>query len=75
LTNLSIEGGHRFEHGQAGADGTLGVLLLSVGVAKIDENAVAHILGDEAIEAADDAGGSFVIGSDNVGEVLGIEAG
>jgi hypothetical protein len=40
-------------------------------LAEIDQNAVAHILGDKPVEAPDDIGDSAVIGGDDLSQILG----
>src|SRR5262249_4801312 len=42
-------------------------------IAEIGENAVPHVLGDEATSLADLFGAAAVIGTDNLAHVLGIE--
>ena len=58
---------------EPGPDGALGVVLVRVRIAEIDEHAVAHVLGDEAVVAADRVGDAAVIGADHLAQVLGIE--
>jgi hypothetical protein len=43
-------------------------------IAEIDQDAVAHVLGDETIEPGDDLGDGAVIGGDDLAQILGIEA-
>ena len=38
---------------QPGADRPLGIILVGLRVAEIDQHPVAHVLGDKAVEAAD----------------------
>ena len=42
-------------------------------VAEINQHAVAHVLGDKAIEPGDDLGDGAVIGGDDLAQILGIE--
>ena len=42
-------------------------------VAEINEHAVAHVSGDEAIEFGDDFGNGAVIGADDLTQIFGIE--
>src|SRR5262249_6764710 len=42
----------RLDHGQTRPDRPRGLVLMRAGPAKIDEHAIAHVLGDEAVIAA-----------------------
>ena len=42
-------------------------------VAEVDQHAVAHILGDKAVEPGDDFGDRAVIGADQLAQILGVE--
>jgi len=42
-------------------------------IAEINENAVAHVPGDEAIEPGDDFANGVVICADDLTQILGIE--
>jgi len=44
-------------------------------IAKIDEHAVAHIFRDIAVKAGDHLGDGFVIGAEDLAQILGVEAG
>ena len=61
------------DHRQRRAHGILGVGLVRLGIAEIDQHAVAHVFGDEAAEAGDHGGRAFVIGGDDVAQVFRIE--
>ena len=52
----------RLQRGQGGAHGALGIGLVGLRPAEIDQDAVAHVLGDEALEAADRLGDAAVVG-------------
>ena len=47
-------------------DGTFGVVPLCVRIAEIHQNAIAHELGDKAVEATDGFTDHFLIGADHV---------
>ena len=64
---------HRLDERKAGAHRPLGIVLVRLRVAEIDQHAVAHVLGDKAVEAADRLGDAAVIGADHLAQVLGIE--
>ncbi|MCZ6508704.1 MAG: hypothetical protein O7A04_11750, partial [Acidobacteria bacterium] len=58
---------------QAGTYRPLGVVLMGPGIAKISERAIAHKLGDVALEAADGVGAGFLVGADHLAQVFGVE--
>ena len=58
---------------QPGPDRPLGIVLMRLRVAEIDQHAVAHVLGDKAVEPGDDLGDGAVIGADDLAQILGIE--
>ena len=59
---------------KAGPYRLLGVVLVRLRVAEIHQHAIAHVLGDKAVEAADRLGDAAMIGADDLAQVLGIEA-
>ncbi len=65
----------RVEDGKAGAHGLLGVMLMSRRVAKIDQHAIAQVLGDKSIESGHHIGAPFVEGGDQIPHVLGVKTG
>ena len=65
----------RVDHRQPGADRPLGIVLMRLRVAEIDQHAVAHVLGDKAVEAGDDLGDGAVIGADQLAQILRVEPG
>ena len=62
------------DDGEPGADRPLGVVLVSFGIAEVDQYSIAHVLGDKPGEARDRIGDAAVIGADNLSQILGIEA-
>ena len=64
----------RVDHRQRGADRPLGVILVRLGIAKIDQYAVAHILGDKTAKAANGVVDTAMVGADDLAQILGIEA-
>ena len=64
----------RVDDRQPGADCPLGIVLMRLGIAKIDQHAVAHILGDKTAKAADGVGHAAMVGADDLAQILGIEA-
>ncbi len=43
---------HRLDHREAGAHRPLGIVFVGARIAEINQHAVAHVFGDEAVEAA-----------------------
>ena len=54
-------------------DRPLGIVLMRLRVAEIDQHAVAHVFGDKAVELGDDFGDGAVIRGDDLAQILGIE--
>ena len=67
------EPGDCVDDGEPGADSPLGVIFVRLGLAEIDQHAVAHVLGDKAGEARDRVGDTTVIGADHLAQILGVE--
>ena len=53
----------------------LGVVLMGLRIAEIDQHAVAHVFRHEAAEAANRLGDAFLIGRNDLAQVLGVHAG
>jgi len=64
----------RVDDREPGARRALGVVLMRLGIAEINQHAVAHILGDKTAKAADGVGDAAVVGADDLTQILGIEA-
>jgi SAM (Sterile alpha motif) domain-containing protein len=58
---------------QAGSDSLFRVVLVRLRVTEVDEHAVAHVLGDEAVEAAYRLCCAGVIAADDLAQVFGVE--
>jgi hypothetical protein len=58
---------------EAGADGTLYVILVCAGITKIDQKPVAKVLGDVTVEAGDHLPASFVVGAHDLAPLFGVE--
>jgi hypothetical protein len=71
--DLLAERRDRLGERERGAHRPLGIVLMRSRVAEIDENSVAHILGDKAIEAADHHRNVFVVLADHLAQVFRIE--
>ena len=52
----------------------LGIVLVRLRIAEIDEHAVAHVLRDEAAEALHGLGDAFLIGRDDLAQVFRVHA-
>ena len=63
----------RIEDGDAGAHGLLGVMLIGCRIAKIDEHAIAQVLGDKSVEARRHIGDRSVEGGEQIAHVLGVK--
>jgi hypothetical protein len=72
---LCGEPADRVDDREPGASRALGVILVRLGVAEINQHAVAHVLGDKTAKAADGVGRAAMIGADDLAQILGIEAG
>ena len=64
---------NRLDRIEPGANCALSIMFMRVGVTEIGENAIAHVLGDEATVALDQFGAAAVMGSNDASQVLGIE--
>ncbi len=64
----------RLDYREAGAHRPLGIVLMRLRIAEINEHAVAHVFGDKAGEPPDRFGDATVIGADDLAQVLGIKA-
>ena len=64
----------RVDDREPGAGRALGVVLVRLGIAEINEHAVAHVFGDKTAKAADGVGDAAVVGADDLAQILGIEA-
>ena len=64
---------HRCDQCQSGADRPLGIVFMGSRISEIGQHPVAHIFGDEALEASDNLGDSAMVGADDVAQILGIE--
>ncbi len=70
----SRERSNRIDQREAGPNGTLGVILMRLRIAEINQHAVAHIFRDEAPEAAHSIGDARLIGRNDLAQVLRVHA-
>ena len=64
----------RLDDGEPGVHRPLGVVLMRLGIAEIDQHPVAHIFGDKAGKAGDRVGDAAMIRANDLAQILGIEA-
>src|SRR5262249_43809134 len=72
--NRRPEGGYRCDQLQSGPYGALRIILVSLGIAEIDENPVAHVFRHEAAETRHRLRDAFVEGRNDVSQILGVHA-
>jgi hypothetical protein len=68
-----IEPAQGIYHAQPGANGALGVVLMRLRIAKIDQQAIAQILRNVPLKAADHLGTRLLIGPHHLPPVFGVE--
>jgi hypothetical protein len=68
-----VEPSDRDNDVEAGTDGALGIVFVGPRKAEISEHAVAHVFGDETVEAANRLRDTAVIGADHLAQLFGIE--
>jgi hypothetical protein len=73
LDGFDIEANDGLDQTEPCSDRAFGIVLMRPRVPEINEHAVAHIFGDEAVEASDDTGDRAMIGADDLAQILGIE--
>ncbi len=75
IGGLNNEATHSVDRAQCGPDRSFSVVLMGAWIAEIDENTIAHILGDETIEPGNDFSDRAVIGADDLTQILGVKKG
>src|SRR6516162_5256237 len=71
---LCGEPADRVDDREPGASGALGIVLMRLGIAEINEHAVAHIFGDKTAKAGDRVSHTAMVGADDLAQILRIEA-
>ena len=71
--DVGVERRHRVDGFQAGTNGALGVVLVSLRVTEEDQQPVPEVLRDVPVEAFDDFAARLVVGAHDVAQVLGVE--
>jgi hypothetical protein len=64
----------RVDDREPGASRALGIVFVRLGIAEINQHAIAHILGDKTAKAADGVGHAAMVGADDLAQILRIEA-
>jgi hypothetical protein len=72
---LCGEPADRVNDREPSAGRALGVILMRLGIAEINEHAVAHIFGDKTAKPGNGVGDRAVVAADQLAQVLGIKAG
>jgi hypothetical protein len=70
---LRIEATNRFYRAQSRTDRAFGIVFMGARVAEIDHYPVAHVFGDETIEAGDDRSNRAMIGANQLPQILRVE--
>ena len=73
--NARLQRGHPRDQLQPRANRPLGVILMGLRIAEVDEDTVAHVFRHEAAEAAHRLGDAFLIGRNDLAQVLRVHAG
>src|SRR6516165_4382252 len=72
--SVCLDRRYRCDQLQSGAHRSLGIILVGLGIAKINKHAVAKILRHESAEAAHGLSYAFLIGRDDLAQILGVHA-
>ena len=68
-----IQGGDGLDNAQAGVHRAPGLVFMGRGVAKIDQQPIAEILGDMTLVVLDDLGRGLLVGAHHGAQVFGVE--
>ena len=68
-----IQGGDGLDNAQAGVHRAPGIVFMGCGVAKIDQQPIAEILGDMALVVLNDLGRGLLVGAHHRAQVFGVE--
>ena len=72
--SAGLQSGHRLDQLQPRPYSPLGIVLMGLRIAKVDQNAVAHVLRHEAAEAPHSLGDAFLIRRNDLAQVLRVHA-
>jgi hypothetical protein len=70
---MRIELSHGFDRPESGPHGALGVIFMRQGVAEVDQQAIAEILGDMSLKAGDHLGAGVLIGPHHLAQLFRVE--
>ena len=68
-----VQGRDGLDNPQAGMHRTSGIVFMGRGIAKIDQQPIAEVLGDVAFVGLDDLGRGLLVGADHGAQVFGVE--
>ena len=72
--NTGLQPAHRLDQLQPRPYRPLGIVLMGLRIAEVDEHAVAHVLRHEPAEALDGLGDALLIGRNDLAQVLRVHA-
>ena len=75
LRNTRLQSSDRRNKLETGPDRLLRIMLVSVGIAEVHHDAIAHILGDSAAKLAHCFFGAARIGREDISQILRVHAG
>src|SRR5437016_1137840 len=75
VLQTGIQVSHGIEHTEPSTYGSLGVIFMRLGIAKVDQQAISKELGDVPIVALDNCGTNLLICMHHVPVLFGIELG
>ena len=67
---MGLQGTNSSHQLQPRANGSLGVVLMGLGIPKVDEDTIAHVFRYEAAEALHGLRGAVLVGRNDLAEVL-----
>ena len=67
---MGLQATHSSDQLQRSANGSLGVVLVGLGVAEVDQHPVPHVLRDEAAEALHSLGDTLLVGGNDFAQVF-----
>ena len=73
LRQAGIELAHGLDDAQPGPHRPLGVVFVRLGIAKVDQQAIAEILGDVAVKAVDHLGAGVLVGAHHLAQVFRVQ--
>ena len=71
---MRLKAAYRGDQFQPCADSSLRVVLMGLGIPKVDQDPIAHVLSHEAAEALHGLGNAFLVGRNDLAQVLRVHA-